>query len=496
MKRQYQITIMALVAVLFILCGCQKAPAEKAVVHKNEGNYESSPVDISVKSNPESCDEQQVFTTTFSSTDGSVTFNVNIKSPVVDVNTQTVKVSSHFLTEDDAERVAKSLFPDVEFYEAEPPQSENLSKSEILQKINRWSQYTDFSALKTLYGDTYNDVTLTEMQETIKDFVESYTLRYESASAENTHQKCMWKWKKTLDYLLSEEELIGIDTSDSNDEISAQLTYDDIPYYFTASTHNKSDYKVNLLSAYIYAGMGPANLDDNIIRAQLTRTAEPIQSDIDAVKAKAEKMLAEMDLGTWQIDECYVNEREYGEATEYTICVNAVPVLGNTSTLRHTQLASLKNKDGYAAEQYYTDVNFVFSVEGDLISFNMYTPVEIEEIINTSEVMSVSSLLERVQVFLTNTDSYAYGYGNYLPLIDESVQCIVDISSAEVGLSRIKVQNEDDSYFYVPSVSLKGIATYVGEKTDRVFYASTEPESILCINAIDGTVISACGMLI
>lgn len=494
MKKRHQIVVMTLVSIfLFILCGCQKAPIEKAVVNKNESNYKSGPVDISEGSHSESGDEQQAFTTSFSSTDGSVIFNVNIMPPVVDNNTQTVKVSSHFLTEDDAKRVATSLFPDVEFYEAEPPQSENLSKSEIQQRIHRWSQYADFSALKSLYGDTYSDAALTDMQETIKSFVENYTLRYESASAENTHQKCMWKWRKTLDYLLSEEELIGIDTSDSNDEISTQLTYDDVPYCFTASTRNKSDYKVNLLSAYIYTGMGPANLDENVIRAQLARTAEPTQSDIDTVKAKAEKMLAEMNLGTWQIDECYVDVQEYGKATEYTICVNVVPAFGSTSTLRHTQLSSLKNKDGYAPEQYYTDVNFAFSAEGDLISFNMYTPVEIKETINT-EVMSISSLLERAQIFLTNTDSYAYGYGNYLPLIDESVQCIVDISSAEVGLSRIKVQNEDDSYFYVPSVLLKGISTYVGEETDRVFYASTEPESILCINAIDGTIISACGM--
>ena len=109
-----------------------------------------------------------------------------------------------------------------------------------------------------------------------------------------------------------------------------------------------------------------------------------------------------------------------------------VPIHGNIPVLRRTQLTSLRNEDGYAAEQYYTDVNFAFSPDGRLISFNLFTPVECRRTVSDgAEVRSIRSLLERAQEHLRLTDSYAYGFGDFLPFISEAVQCNVTISELE-----------------------------------------------------------------
>ena len=491
MSIRKSLVVVAALGAILLLGGCQKSPDKEVIVNKNDESFASNVAASTGETNPSIESYQTPFFDSFASTDESVHFSIAVDQSFQTSNTPIVQVSSHFLTEEDAKRVATAFFPDATFFEAEPPQAEKLSKSEIQEKINRWAEYVNTGSLKTLYGDMYSDMALNDISNTIKNFVENYTIMYETAPTENCHTLCEWKMHKTLEYLLSPEELIDVDISNSNDEISAQFIADNIPYYFTAATRNNSDFKVNMISIYVYAGMGPANLDENIFHAQLTRTAEPTQSQIDMVKSKAEQMLSEMDLGEWQIDECFVETKACGEATEYTILVNAVPSLGNVQTLRRPQLTRLKNKDGYAPEQYYTDANFAFSADGRLISFNLYTPIETQKVVNdNAEVMDMAALVERAKEHLCLTDSYAYGFGDFLPFIEEDVQCNVTISELIYGLSRIKVQNEEDVYYYVPSMLLKGDVEYVGKESGSIFYSSTETEDILYINAIDGTIIN------
>lgn len=490
-KLKSMMVAVALSTVLLFLAGCQKSPSSEVITSKNDEAFDSSAA-ISGETVNSSDEQSQVsFTQDFSSTDGSVHFNIEIDQTIPITQMPIVQVSSHFLTEEDAQRVATTFFPGATFYEAEPPSAEKLSKGEISSKISRWAEYTNINSIKALYGDTYSDAALNDIVDTTKGFIEKYTSLYETAPEEISHRICEWKMRKTLEYLLSPEELVGVDISDSNDEVSAQFMVDNIPYCFTVATRNDHDFKVNMVSIFISAGFGPANLDEHIFRSKLTRTAEPTQANIDLVKSQAEQMLTSMNLGQWQIDECYVENQSCGESMEYTIVVNAVPVLNTVPVLRHAQLASLKNQDGYAAEQYYTDANFAFSADGRLLSFNLFTPIETQNVINENvEVMSMTSLLERTQEALQLTDSYVYGLGDFLPLIEEKVQCNVYITELEYGLSRVKVRDNEDVYNYVPSIILKGTSEYVGAESGKVFYSSTDKENFLCINAVDGTIIT------
>ena len=152
--------------------------------------------------------------------------------------------------------------------------------------------------------------------------------------------------------------------------------------------------------------------------------------------------------------------------------VKAVPVLNGFPALRYPQ-------ENYAL----TDAQFVFSSNGDLISFMLFSPLEIQRIENEAvKGLSIEALLSRVREHLEGTDANHYGLGGILQIIPEDVQCNVTVSEMEYGLSRTK-----EAYRYVPSILLKGSAEYIGKET--TYYRSERPEVLLVVNAADGTII-------
>lgn len=475
-----------------LLCtGCQTTPEQEVVISKKDGAFDASVIESAEETHAADDTQEVSFLSEFSSTDGSVNFHIGIENTLPNPDMSVVRVVPHFFTATDAKRVANLLFPNAVFYEAEPAREENYSQNEIQEKIERWSQFTSVEALKTLYGDIYTDESLSKTADIVKTFIQQYTLMYESAPSENPHALCRWEMRKTSEYLLPSEELIGKDISNDNDEISIQFTVDGIPYYFTVATRNRSDFRVNMISVYIDDGLSPSNIDERIFAAQLCRTEKPTEEQIDAVAKNAEEILSMMELGEWIVDECYINHTTVGDENEYTICVNAVPVINGLPALRQPQLTSLRDENGYAPNQYVTDANFEFAPSGELISFTLYTPLDTQEIVNDNvKVMSMDTLMKRAQDLLELTDYYEYGFGFLVDFMDEKVKCNVNITQIEYGLARVKVPNSDGEYYYVPAITLKGYAEYLGEETNKVLYQDEAAVTLMTLNAIDGTVIN------
>lgn len=475
-----------------LLCtGCQATPEQNVVISKNDGSFDVNVIESADDTRPANSTQNVSVDTQFSSSDGSVDFRFQIDQSLPDPNMSVVRVAPHFISAEDAKRAANALFPDTVFYEAEPPRSENFSKSEIQEKIERWSQYANIETLQSLYGDIYSKEALSDTSAIIKAFIQRFTLMLETAPVENPHTLCEWKMRKTSEYMLPADELNGKNLSNDNDEISLQFTYDGIPYYFTATTRDKKDFKVNMYSVYIDGGLSPANIDERIFLSQLCRKPKPTEEQVTSAAKKAEAILKALNLGEWKIDESFIQYNLYGEHSEYAICVNAVPVINGLPALRQPQLSSLKNEEGYAPNQYLTDANFQFAPNGELISFTLFTPLNIAEVINDNvKVKTVDDLLKRAQELFELTDSYAYGLGTYLANIDEDIQCNVTISEMEYALTRVRVPNSDDQYYYVPAVSFKGYAEYIGQKTGKYYYQDDSAFTLLTINAIDGTVIN------
>lgn len=131
-------------------------------------------------------------------------------------------------------------------------------------------------------------------------------------------------------------------------------------------------------------------------------------------------------------------------------------------------------------------------MNGDLISFRLFTPLDVEEVVNEHvKTMDMNALLEHAQDVMMLTDAYTYSFGSYLQFIDEAVQCNITVSEMEYGLTRIKVPDQEDSYYYAPAIQLKGNVEYVGKESGKTYYVSEDPEELVVINAIDGSIINS-----
>lgn len=260
-----QVLCYLLVAIILVtlLCGCQSPPVKDAIISK-QSVTETALLDTVPSSSAADTNQEKVqeinFTNTFSSSDGSVAFTMDIHGETLALSPLVVQVEPHILTNEDARRVAETLFPDAVFYEAEPERDSVYSKDEIQEKLNRWAPYSSAASLEELYGEEADDDTA----EVVKSFIEQYSLMYESAPATNPHTPCAWKMRKASEYSLPAEELVGVDLSNDSDEISVQFKADGIPYLLTTTSRDKSDFKVNMIACSIYDGLCPVNLDERI----------------------------------------------------------------------------------------------------------------------------------------------------------------------------------------------------------------------------------------
>lgn len=156
------------------------------------------------------------------------------------------------------------------------------------------------------------------------------------------------------------------------------------------------------------------------------------------------------------------------------------------------QLNNLKSKAAYASNYYLTDANFAFSANGDLITFSLFSPVDVQEIVNESvSTMSIEELLMRVKDQISLSDYYSYGFGEIADTISEPVLCSVVLSNLEYGLTRVKVPNTDESYYYLPALHVKGYVNYTGKDSGSLYFSTRgEQQTILIVNAVDGSIIN------
>ena len=85
------------------------------------------------------------------------------------------------------------------------------------------------------------------------------------------------------------------------------------------------------------------------------------------MKARAEALLKQMDVGDWLVDQCYLKEIENYDSDslpEYTIVVTAVPGFRGAAALRLPQYSTIKSEASYASNYYLTSAQFTFAPDG------------------------------------------------------------------------------------------------------------------------------------
>lgn len=478
------VSIVCLVLSLAILVACGLNP-ERSV--PEESPQESTEATTTVPSQPEQSVQDGVdisYSDTVTNGNGSINYTFNIDQSLSYAALPVVEVVPHYLTAEEAQRVARVLFGDAEFYEADPLLAPQYTKGEIEACIQRWSEYSTMEGVTALTGqeDTF---TLEKIQQKIAEL----TAMYDTAPEDSIRIPCRWEFQKEAVYTYSPEEAASIDTSLDNDAIMATCQVNGVTYQFHAVTRNQADYKLNELTAYPDDTKSPLSIDTSIYRARLTRTDPPTEEQIDGVKEKAMEMLQQMDLGDWMVDQCYV--RSLGEEIlEHVICIAAVPVVDNVAVAYQSQISGLNSDEPDSSNYYMTGAQFEFSANGDLLYFSMSSPIDVKQVVQEqAEPMDLETLLDAAKQYLSVDVSAGYGLLDPSGILSESLETSVEISQLRYGLLRQKVSGTPDSYTYAPGVILYGTFENIGAESRQVYNRSLELYPILAINALDGTVL-------
>lgn len=466
----------SIIATLVLLAACQKAPETSVVRSKNDGFFE----EIITDKTGQRIDGDEAISTDksvdtlnleeFASSDDSVHYRFDFAFGAIEEEFPVVKVTPHYITENEAKHIAQVLFGDVIFYDGSDDSKGSLTQDEIRRKIQRWSAYTTPEAIRELLGK--DDEHATSL---VQSFLETYTRLAEDAR-NGERSICTWKYNTT---------------DGGNNEIKANIVTEDASYSCWITVRDQSDFKLSNISVFLDEGASPGGIDENIFRANLCRTAEPTEEQVARVQASAEAMLNDMNLGEWVVDECYVETSYYGDIPEYVIRINAVPLLNNVAANRMPQLTNLKSKDKFSSNLYLSDVNFSFSSDGKLVGFNMYTPLDILEVTNPCvQTLPLAELISIAKQNLALTDAEAFGLGFAKSFYDEDMSCNVEITEYSYGLSRINIPDTDDEYYYVPALMLKGMPEFKGQESGGTYSFVSNEMMLICLNAVDGTVIN------
>lgn len=490
--------------ILLVFVGCQENPEQNIVTSKNDGAFDAGVIQSASKpssSQTSSTPQTIQYSESFSSTDGSVKFFLNLEKTFVDTAWPVVEVVPHYLTSEDAQRIASVLFGSATFYEEQPDTMSNYSKSEIQECIRRWLPYTNVEKLRELLGEAWSQEYAEGMAADVKTGIEALTIQYERAPEETSHEVCKWTFQPSCFYSYTEDELTSIDASQYNDQISATLTVDKISYRLSFSKRDKSDYKLNYVTAYPHSAFSPRGIDGSIFRTWLCSTVKPSDEQMDVIAIKAQNMLNKMDVGEWAVDNCSMITIQEGEYAQYAIEVTAVPVFQGVPAIRRTQLGNLKSEKAYASNYYLTDAIFRFSANGELLYFELYSTIDTKEVLNPNvATLPQEELLELAKKHLMLSDYCEYGLGpDYLEAIEkdgrEALICSIEICQLDVGMLRVKAPNTDESYYYVPGIVLSGTIDYLGRETGNLYASSgssiydqrTVP--LVALNSIDGSII-------
>ena len=418
--------------------------------------------------------------TTFTGEDEETSYHASVVLPNLETPKPVIHVTPHGLTAEDAERTAKALFPNAQFYEEESISDEILSREEIQKKLDLWRPYLQMENLEALYENTEN---LELNQEIVESFIADYEKKLQDAPEGNPHIPVQWIMKNEGIYINSK----GADYSgtDYGSGIWARFTDHEIPYLFIASTKHGPDFSVDHLSCSIHPGMGPANLEEAYYRAKLCRTGKPSDSQVSEIKKNTQRLLEEFGLGKWIISDCHVVSSRVGDETEYFVSLTAVPAL-ETYTPDPYQISGGINQNGTFGGQSITSSVFHFAPGGQLLSFVLDTPIEVHNLEEVS-VLPSENLMDRMWAELAHKGARDYGFGSFMAILQEDVSCDVEVTELQYTHSRLF--DSQNGYRYVPALQARGIVTYKGETTQKNLYQSSSPETLITINAIDGSII-------
>lgn len=429
--------------------------------------------------------KSEPFSDTFTSQDGTVTFQVSLDTSLEIPDMPIVQVAPHFLTEEDAKNAAIALCgSSAEFYEAEPVLNERYTKSDVIAQIERWSPYTSADKLKLLFPNG-NAETWESDAQTLRDGITFLTGEYLNADAPDyTHTPCQWTFYKESHYLYGEDAAVQ-DTSKDNDQICVYAANDNGTYQMvTIARRNQPDFILNNIS-YMATTSGPIDIDYALYRAEKLRTERPTEEQMRQAVQNAEAIMERMNLRTWEIVSPHIGEYQAGNYMEYIIHITAVPVFNGFPAIDRPQISNLKS--ARSSNYYLTKAAFDFAPDGSLMKFNLYSPVDVKQVHSgTINVLPGDELLTHAKAYLMGFDLDHFEKDSNNTLNGE--HCDVCITDVQYGLVQSMESHAKDSIQYVPAVMYSGSVSSTPKDSTEPYYA-VKNSPLLLLNALDSSVI-------
>ena len=405
---------------------------------------------------------------TFKSIDGTVEYTWDIATDVSTENFPVVDVAVHKLSDEEAQRIANSLFEGAYFYEPEDTFEEEYSKGELQKKLDIWKEYANIEKMTWLYPyrDRPDDNYISGEVELVQRFIDEYTQNLEDAPIEKNDAQYDWIFR--------------------NDGLYGKG-------YLADCEHNGLPYRINSngkqYSAYLYTGAGPSRIEEDHYRAFLCRTEKPDEALLNEIQAKAENILAQMGLGDWTIAECTLREQNVGTekvpVMEYDIRVDFVPSYLGHETISWNSSGSLGSQSN----------SMHFAPGGELLNFHIENIYDFHAFSDGRSVMELDEILTDAQVLLEKqsyTDmGMGGGFSGETDSQSETIWCKANICELKYGLLLTQHPDHAGKMQFVPAVVLNAEVEYAADESGTDFISGEAIfgmplRRVLAISALDG----------
>lgn len=347
--------------------------------------------------------------------------------------------------------------------------------------LDRLEPYSDLEAMTDLVGP----ISAEDQLQNVTNSIDIIREAMKTAPEENPLTPCDWKLKKERVYNDTADEIAGRSPDEDTDWLVATAEKDGIGYKYMVVCQNQGDLKLNRFLLQLGGASVDSHTDRQIYWSKLCRTGDPAPQQIQDVNRKVLTYLSKMDLGQWEIAETKLEVYGGGPEPEYTLRVQAVPVLSGVPTVG----SQSDDQNGTYAP---TKAAFLMSVNGDLIQMELDTPLVIQA--NEPVALSpVSELMDRVQKELAMSEVGNYGMSaDQIATLERSSQeeitCFVTIDQAEYRLTRTLAEDETGICTYVPVLAVGGTVEYRGETPQTVYHKNTLRD-LLSIIALESTIV-------
>lgn len=452
-----------------LLCGCAQDKSSETIqaFNEREVTFETLP------QGPALPETQLVRgSDRFLSVDGNAEYTFKIDQTVTSRELSVVEVVPRVANGENARRMAEILMPEAEFY-GYIPYGDQLSKAELRENIDFYSQFANPNALKELYGRD-NPWAL----DMVSSSLDRWMKELETAP-EREECPCDWVLRLNRFYF------------DVKTEAWDRPVWEDAYTFFAMTKLHDVEMLLDVVQVKrdgkLHSGIGfsrncaQGQFEDLVLRSRMFRTEEPTDERIEELKTMAEDCLNQLELGQWKVTQTRVEKQQMGDATEYNVLLDAVPVVNGQITMR-------SGRDTFGSK-----ASFQLSERGEVYYFALGDSYEETEVHQNIAILPMEEILEKAREHLGAQTMRGTGKETLRRNLEkennERILCKIEVPQLEFRLMPMQTPFATNRHYYVPVVGFLGTTEYVGVDSAEQYSVDEELRPILWINALNGNVV-------